>query len=368
MNQSNKKSASDRVTQSRRAYILKCAQSAQAGVTVAELTQRFGKLSRSSLIGDIEFIENTHDIKLERRGRGPTHKLVMKDADPLAGRKFRNAEHKKKLAQWCLSMVVGKPMLADGEQEVLPELVTQEIIKQAMLQSNPRGSGSISNAMSVITKLTRFWREMHRIIAIDAGSTNDEIANLLVKFDVPVPPRGGPLAALTVATNSRTIFHILGDSRVKTKVLMIGGEQVSGTQAVAGRMSELFLKAAALFTFGISFIGATDIAWKAGMIYADCHEIAALKALLFQKSVLKVIVADHTKLVDVDLDAGYEAIAIAPDQVDLIITTQRPSDPSKTDEENAKEAADFYKALNVIRAAKVPVLVVDRKVKPASKQ
>lgn len=222
-------------------------------------------------------------------------------------------------------------------------------------------------AMEVNAELKSFWKEMSRTVVLDAGTTANAIAHLLKNLPLPTPTT--PLARLTVCTNSRGIFNTIGPASVLVKTIMIGGEQVARSEAVAGRMAEVFVMNCGILRFGLSIIGASGVCLPesgTAFAYSDTTEEATLKTLLFSRSNIKVLVIDHSKLRDkVPARMTYPFVNIQPEHVDLIITS-RPLDPKRlsiknevTLEQNAKERAEFPSLVKRIFECGVPVLVAE---------
>ena len=217
-------------------------------------------------------------------------------------------------------------------------------------------------ALEVHWKLRTFWGEHNRAVTMDAGTTNDAIANLLKEITLPMLV--GTLQRLTVCTNSRGIFNVLGVAKVLTKTIMIGGEQVARSEAVAGRMSELFIKSAGVLQFGLGIMGATvvDLDPKNLVACSDTFEEANLKTLLYSKSSLRILVVDHTKLrQDGQMRASYPFAAIHPDQLDLLVTNAPvPAGNTKhARQEHRQNWEKFFGSVNIIRQHGVPVLIAN---------
>ncbi len=87
-------------------------------------------------------------------------------------------------------------------------------------------------------ELRTFWSEPCRMVALDAGTTNLLVARCLRELRLTVP--GSSLTSLTVCTNYRRIFELLGPPEVSVKCTVVGGQQkfhsgaISGAMAVAG--------------------------------------------------------------------------------------------------------------------------------------
>ena len=201
------------------------------------------------------------------------------------------------------------------------------------------------------TKLHAFWAEPFRLVAIDSGTTNLILARQLRELRLPV--LGTPLCSLTVCTNSRKIFEVLGPPEVSTKCIIIGGQQKFHSAVIAGAMAELFLRTASVLQFGICVLGATKVDVDRFVACSDSQEEAAMKNLFMEKSSLRVICVDHGKLQTGPGREGYKFAAIDPSHIDLIITN------SPFGSEGAPEDGplSFRAKVAAIEARGVPVLV-----------
>ncbi len=213
----------------------------------------------------------------------------------------------------------------------------------------------------VIYKIEQFWKDMHRSVAIDAGTTNDALSRRLEKLSLPM--KRGRLSRLTVCTNSRTIFQRIGVANVLIKTIVTGGEQLGQSDALAGYLAENFLKANNQMRFGMTMIGAGTVDPRTMNAYVEEAPIANMKALFLEKSVIRILAADHSKLLKrLSASANYPFSSIDPEYLDLIVT----SSPLPVSElgvrsehaikEHLAEVADFPEKISRLRE-RVPVLV-----------
>jgi DeoR/GlpR family transcriptional regulator of sugar metabolism len=391
-------------------------------LSVADLHEKFNKVADELLKGDIAFFQSLgidiqsvringrrtlidasaahNDTKLWRRPlRKVEKKLVasvavgliagfppfLEEADDLLSKTAVNAMRKAEEAameaqknkqtaearrQWDLcQQALAEMEPAQNQERRLASLnAMPPVFKNCWNISQIRASltnaaqgPAAAHARYVLNKLESLWKELHRSIAIDAGTTNDQIGHYLNRLALPC--NAAALARLTVCTNSRGIFQMLGGAHVGAKVIMIGGEQIGRTEAVAGRLSELFLKSAEVLQFGISFIGATAVNLADMHICSDSSEEANLKALLYQRSALRIACFDNHKLVGSMVRESYPFVAIQPDQVDLIITNE-PVPVSvmgnvgrEIKESQQRKIEEFPSLVEKIRLQGVPVLL-----------
>jgi DeoR/GlpR family transcriptional regulator of sugar metabolism len=201
------------------------------------------------------------------------------------------------------------------------------------------------------TKLRTFWEEPFRMVAMDAGTTNLLVANRLRELHLPIP--GSPLCSLTVCTNSRRIFEVLGPANVSVKCIVVGGQQKFHSGAIAGAMAEIFLRSATILQFGMCILGATKVDVDRFVVCSDSQEEAAMKNIFMEKSSLRVITVDNGKLQTGPGREGYRFASIDPSHIDLIITNS----PFESEGEPEDGPLSFKAKVASIEARGVPVLV-----------
>lgn len=192
----------------------------------------------------------------------------------------------------------------------------KELIKLLRGQNGP---GAQLKAESIIRMLKESaWRPLQRQIAIDSGTTNEVFCSeVLAKLTLPRPS----LSRLNVCTNSRGIFNILGVPGVPIKTIIVGGQQLFQTEAIAGYLAEQFLKAANL-SFSMSFIGATVVDLRNMFLGGDYDADSAIKSDFLSRSELKIVLADKTKFMGGSFAAYNRFAKIHPSVVDLIVTDE----------------------------------------------
>lgn len=372
-----KKSVSKEKPAERRRYIWQTV--ARDGILSHEmLKQRFENLTSQNIADDIKALrELGHNLRsvpdtIDKRKSN----IIDEDARHTRSKKPReqlNHNEKRAVATVLMGVICGFPSSvspeaagvdnrdSDGSKETehretierqsrLAEAVPKIFkdcpsIHDLREQIEDHKEFTSSNYRKVRRRIDSYWNEMNRGIAIDAGTTNDQTALLLQQLSLPAAFSN--LSALTVCTNSRGIFQTLGSAETDAKVIMIGGEQVNRTEAVAGRMAELFLRSAGILSFGLGVSGTTMVNLKEMSFNSDSHEEANLKALIFQRSALRIVVFDHTKLTKEPIRSSYPFATIDPEQVDLVITNEP--------EGGATE--EFTEAIRAIRENGITVLL-----------
>lgn len=209
---------------------------------------------------------------------------------------------------------------------------------------------------SLRLNLRKFWAEANRMVAIDSGTTNKMLARYLKELSFPLP--GSPLCALSVCTNSRKIFEELGPPEVGVKCIIVGGQQKFRSPTVAGAMAELFLRTASILQFGLCILGSTKVDVERFAICSDSQEEASMKNLFMEKSSLRIVCVDDSKLQTGPGREGYKYASIDPNHIDLIITNS----PFRTKNQNSSKAdiekfKSFRTKVLAIEGRGVPVLV-----------
>lgn len=226
-----------------------------------------------------------------------------------------------------------------------------ELILERLEQSKVAREDRVKTLKS---NLKDHWAESNRLVALDSGTTNVMIARYLSQLRLPMP--GSPLCSLSVCTNSRRIFEILGDSSVSIKTIIIGGQQKFRSPTIAGAMAELFLRTASILQFGMCILGATKIDVQRFAACSDSQEESSMKHLMMQKSSLRIIAADSSKFQSGPGREGYKFASLDPSHIDLIITNSpiRKVGKKVADEE---EFAHFRNMVGAIESRGVPVLI-----------
>ena len=189
------------------------------------------------------------------------------------------------------------------------------------------------------------------MVALDAGTTNTLVAEHLQELSLPIPKSS--LCSLTVCTNSRKIFQLLGPPGYSVKCIIIGGQQKFHSGVIAGAMAELFLRTASILQFGMCVLGATKVDVERFVVCSDSQEEAGMKNLFMEKSSLRVICVDNGKLQVGPGREGYTFAAIDPAHIDLIITNS----PFPRRRESQPDEPSFKTKIANIEARGVPVLV-----------
>jgi DeoR/GlpR family transcriptional regulator of sugar metabolism len=217
-----------------------------------------------------------------------------------------------------------------------------------------KSEAALSEAQKALrTRLYSFWEELYRLVAIDAGTTNFLVAEYLKMLRLPIA--NSSLCSLAVCTNSRRIFALLGPAHVSVKSIVIGGQQKFHSPAIAGAMAEFFLHTASILQFGMCILGATKIDMDRFVVCSDSQEEASIKNLFMERSSLRVICVDNSKLQTGPGREGYKFAAIDPKHVDLIITNS-PFLTKNPDQNNATFNS-FRMKIRAIEGRGVPVLV-----------
>jgi DeoR/GlpR family transcriptional regulator of sugar metabolism len=314
---------------------------------------QFPGTNRQSVHDDIEFF-NLLGIPIEGTRDGRETVYVDASASHTSVKQNRTGLHereKRRVALATMGLIVGFPSADEKSEAPLAKRVSADFrecpTKRTITDAFKAKTGpSAHKSAEIIAWLTEFWKEPHRSIVIDAGTTNDRLVELLRTFSLPSPFCS--LAQLHVCTNSREMFYVLGAPKVDAKAVMIGGEQVGFTEAVAGKMSEAWISQMYSLIFGVAVIGATMVDMENFHVCSDSHDEASLKVLLYSRSSLKLVCVDASKFVVRPTRAAFPFASVHPQQIDLIVTN-RPSD--------SESRKNFEETVKKIELRGVPVLI-----------
>ncbi len=286
----------------------------------------------------------------------------------LADRSSMNGEEKSLVADLAVSFLIGFTQAPENKKPSLKDRIYSERqILQWLLSCGPDAKNTAQRVRAILLK---HLAETSRIVALDDGTTTLRVAEKLRKFLVPVS--GTNLNHLTVCTNSREIFNVLGDSAVEQiRAIVVGGQQIGRSSAIAGPLAEHFLRSCALLQFSVSMVGASSMTVDKGLAFSDTQEEAIIKGILFSKSALRVIVVDNAKLDRRGVRHGYAFCSLDPQFCDLVITNSPialeflgdcDEDERKEHAERINEFPDLVKAIEV-RGIPVLVAVSERTMK-----
>ncbi len=223
---------------------------------------------------------------------------------------------------------------------------------QTVLKLFHRMGFSLERKEVLKASLFRFWETTSRLVAIDSGTTNIAIARFLK--ELPIPMVNSQLCSLTVCTNSRRIFQELGPSKVWVKTIIIGGQQKFRSPTIAGAMAELFLRSVSILQFGMCILGSTRIDIDRGVVCSDSQEESSIKNLLMERSSLRIVCVDDSKLQQGPGREGYRFASIDPKHIDLILTNCPLRKKGKGGE---VEYGSFLEKIDSIESRGVPVLL-----------
>ena len=344
------------------------------------LENAFPGTARASLDADLLHLKKL-GLDFHKQGKIIRNAAVVGAASDLEN---VNTEAKELVAGLTVSLLIGFPKedekkaqrrISNGDVKTQPGapkrtpgfLYIQEIYEKLRLCGSRREPSdraepsALDKARAIRLKLQRYFEEASRMIALDSGTTNLRISQKLATSG-KVPIKGTTVTELCVTTNSRLIFQNIGapdESDTFIRCIIIGGQQRGRTPTIAGALAEVFLRNSSL-RFGISILGATYVAVGSGsgLVYSHSQEEAILKGIFFEKSTLRVVAVDNSKIsVDV-MRGGYAFCSIEPDQLDLIITNA----PLKNIEDKGNEQDrinEFRANILAIEERGIPVLVAE---------
>lgn len=356
-------------------------------VSYEEIRKKAGsKLGRSTIAQDVEVLnELGHDIVAQiHKNKGVLIDRSSTENDSVPERASHRQGAKQRIAACAFGVCCGfgKPEGKEG-QEWQPRGTkfppfTRAGIREAIekgqlthpLTSRPLPQADariITHAMSrnierLSQTLALWWKQHARMIALDAGTTNLEVAKYFVHTPIPTP--GTALQTLTLCTNYRLIFNELGGSNIDTRVMLIGGRQIPGSSAIGGYEALTFLRALKSLHFGVAIIGCSQVDFASGRFEFKTSNTdeAELKSALLERAEIKIILADDGKFGDHALRSGVGFARL--DQVDLVITNQPdPADLKNDTSPNSHPSQNqthetFEKGVLAIRKRGIPVIVV----------
>lgn len=192
-------------------------------------------------------------------------------------------------------------------------------------------------------RLRDFWRRGNRAVVLDAGSTNSKVAEKL--FKCKIPSRGGSLESLTVASNSIDILSKVGAVGSRIRAQSLGGNQELGRAAMTGELTIWMLENAPMMHWDMAVIGAFSLDTKKMEVLVDNYYDMKVKAALLDRSNIRVIAVDSTKLNNSICKRGIKVTDILPECVDIIVTN---TPLVKANIEAHKKALDAIYARGVI--------------------
>ncbi|MEM9358653.1 MAG: hypothetical protein AAGB04_20940 [Pseudomonadota bacterium] len=249
--------------------------------------EQFGNLSEQTL---------HNDARLFRREGKPVSiaaKAFIYDliySDTLAARRRRRPGIKREIGRLAAKIIVnGNP------DEVHSETTLSE---------------------SLTRKLDALCRKTHRLVALDAGSTSEHVANALNKYRTPLRH----LSSLRILTNSAAVSHIIqSDDLSQHGVVMIGGNLRGDTDATCGVLAERCFDAMGVSP-DIAVIGASSMG-KDYTFSCNHEDEAAIKTRLLDASAIRVIAIDSSKLLKQTRSASWN-IARIDGNIDAVITDE----------------------------------------------
>jgi DeoR/GlpR family transcriptional regulator of sugar metabolism len=378
----------------RRKFILDTVVRERRALRLEELRNRFA-VNNQSVLDDVIFLNKLgFDIKRVRRGR----EVELVDGAGNAATMVELREdlqfEEKKIAAWLMAGIVcGFPpdetaaTVADAgtkgslrkrgdvdarKYPYLAQCASRAEIRAILAQSKSRCRSNyprtFTKAHEILLQLEDFWRiEQSRVIAVDCGTTNRRLMDILKYVDIPCPFTS--MSSLTVCTNDRKIFEMIGVPSVSIRTIICGGQQRLLTESIAGALAELFLRTAATLQFGIAIVGSAVIDLSRHACCSDSQEEAAIKTLMFQKSTMRIVLVDNTKLVRKPMREAYRFATLNPEQIDVIVVNKPlrvedlPGASTSDEREHQRRVAkEFPSLVESIEERGVPVLVADRNI------
>jgi DeoR/GlpR family transcriptional regulator of sugar metabolism len=354
-NKKNKERSKEPVVSiARRRFIIEQLRGRQR-LSLDELRVEFPKLTRQALHEDLSAL-NRLGIHIVKSKSGDLIDANASYNEAATQRAELSVREKKMVAVLVRGLVFGHAAIPlEGEPAAWK--TKEDILACANVNV---GTSAEESTNKLRLALADLWRERSRMIALDCGTTSDVVAELLK--GVPFPYRKTDLCHLTVCTNSRHIFQMLGEQEVPIRTIAVGGQQRWKTPAVAGALAEFFLRGAGL-NFGMGIIGSTNLSADEGLCYADSQEEASLKNIFLGKcGNLRIVVADNSKL-SMAPRGQYAFSPIDGQHIDAIVTNYPIAlehckfETEAEREYQARSLDGFSKAIAKIQSRGVPVLL-----------
>ena len=281
-------------------------------ISFAEIIKDFG-VYRASIHSDVKHFNK--DEKQERYlvvKKGNQSFIVDKfkrNAQSFEYRAKINAPHKQAIADFVTKLII-------GDKSWLNDIFLDEDKADKTDPVDNLGKIYENNLKS---KLKEYYNTSTRSIALDSGTTNNQVAQMLTQYDFPV--LGSNLDTLSVCTNSTVIFPMLCDSDILIRAISVGGMQIAGTNTMAGEVALSTLRYNEGLRFHMSIIGSCYIDCETKQAFAHKYEDVEMKCEFFNKSFLKIIVADGTKLLTENERFGFTFSNLGDGKIDLLVTT-----------------------------------------------
>lgn len=370
-------------THKRRRFIVSALQS-QSRISLKAIQRVFPDAKRSSIEFDVDKMNEIGLPYILENGY-ITNPSTLHTTDPF-DRMENEAMEKQMVGALLTSLIMGfsdsweeraiSPKGAEGERgqfnsstvrlwdmysEQYPFYSKDEILNMLVrLSKAPKQSKG-----TLRTKLRALWGERARIVTLDSGTTNFITAKIL--SETPIPTWGSSLTFLTVCTNCRNIFNLLGDPSVPIRTIVIGGQQRQPSSAIAGALAESFVRHCDLLNFGVTILGATEVDVRKGLCLSHTQEESIIKGLMLAKSSLRVLAVDNTKLRFDSPGKSYAFCQLNNENLDLIITNKPIPDALKigkknnasTREWNRSAVQQFEACVTELESRNIPVLVAD---------
>jgi hypothetical protein len=171
----------------------------------------------------------------------------------------------------------------------------------------------------MIEYLKSYWEKMHRVVCLDAGTTNEAVAKVIAREQTRTTER---TSALRVLTNCPEIEYLLADPSLYVNVIGLGGGLRKDTMAHAGELAFRSLNALGVH-FDVALIGTTSVLStldrQPRAFMCDSEDEAIIKSKCLALSDCKSIIMDSTKLRKKTTSSFMFAQATS-DNLDLVIT------------------------------------------------
>jgi DeoR/GlpR family transcriptional regulator of sugar metabolism len=235
------------------------------------------------------------------------------------------------IGRFGASLIVGMNTIRNADGSTAPGLLsTEDEVLSQLKEQCPNKPQSNAAFHRLEDKLSSYFSQSNRTVAIDAGTTTMHVIETLTDDNlVHIPHPDSRLHSLHVLTNCPHISRRLEDPASNIEVIMLGGRLRKQTAAAAGYLCELFLEAwnprLHMCLLGTTSLcnyrrrqGTRDNLQLLGF-HSDSAEESATKSAILQRSAIRVVLMDSRKLAP-ERASVYPFAAIGGEHVDLVVT------------------------------------------------
>lgn len=288
-------------------------------------------VSYQSLLLDVREILVDGRFRILKRHQAGRIVLFLPGGQQITTKELRrslNAGQKRAISCWVGGLLLGQLSRMPGAVPCISkELFARnadlvqpvEILEKLKELGYSATAGSWARCIEkLVREIPRYWESIARRIVIDNGSTIDTLAEEVLAHTC-FKGTADMISSFEVCTNSRSVYHTLGDPNVHVRTLIVGGFQEGGTEAICGHLAETFLELSNL-SFAVAIVGATVVDLNLKQFGSDHYRDGVMKQKFLERSNIRIVVADSSKFSFSPMTRHHRYCAISPDCVDFIVT------------------------------------------------